>query len=67
VLILDKFLKPGEIAWFRRVLNLLSQHLVTRLDVVFEQVLSSVPQLKVEANVPVLAGGWFRIIRLVKG
>jgi ubiquinone/menaquinone biosynthesis C-methylase UbiE len=67
VLILDKFLKPGEIAWFRRILNLLSQHLVTRLDVVFEQILSSVPQLKIEANVPVLAGGWFRNIRLVKG
>jgi phosphatidylethanolamine/phosphatidyl-N-methylethanolamine N-methyltransferase len=66
VLILDKFLKPGETAWFRRILNLLSQHLVTRLDVVFEPVLSSVPQLKVEADVPVLAGGWFRSIRLVK-
>jgi len=67
VLILDKFLKSGETAWFRRALNLLSRHLVTRLDVVFEQVLASVPQLKVEADVPVLAGGWFRSIRIVKG
>lgn len=67
VLILDKFLRPGETAWLRRTLNLLSQHVVTRLDVVFEDVLASVPQLKVEADMPVLTGGWFRNIRLVKG
>lgn len=66
VLILDKFLKPGETAWLRRSLNLLSRHLVTRLDVVFEDLLAAVPQLKLEADVPVLAGGWFRSIRLIK-
>ncbi|MEO7560404.1 MAG: methyltransferase domain-containing protein, partial [Nitrosospira sp.] len=66
VLILDKFLKPGETAWIRRTLNLLSRHIVTRLDVVFEDVLAGVPELKVEADVPVLASGWFRRIRLVK-
>lgn len=67
VLILDKFLRLGETAWLRRALNLLSQHVVTRLDVVFEDVLASVPQLKVEADMPVLACGWFRSIRLLKG
>lgn len=66
VLILEKFLKPGETAWFRRALNLLSQHLVTRLDVVFEEVLADVPELRVDKDEPVLAGGWFRSIRLVK-
>ena len=66
VLILDKFLRPGETAWIRRTLNLLSQHIVTRLDVVFEEALAGVPQLKLKADVPVLAGGWFRSIRLVK-
>lgn len=66
VLILDKFLKPGEAAWIRRTLNLVSQHVVTRLDVVFEKVLADVPELKLERDVPVLAGGWFRSIRLVK-
>ncbi|HEV7928673.1 MAG TPA: class I SAM-dependent methyltransferase [Nitrosospira sp.] len=66
VLILDKFLKPGETAWFRRTLNLLSQHLVTRLDVVFEEVLAAVPELKIGSDTPVLAGGWFRSIRLTK-
>lgn len=66
VLILDKFLKPGETAWIRRTLNLLSRHIVTRLDVVFEEVLAGVPELRLERDVPVLAGGWFRSIRLVK-
>jgi len=66
VLILDKFLKPGETALVRRTLNLLARHTVTRLDVVFEEVLASVPGLKLEADMPVLAGGWFRSIRLVK-
>jgi phosphatidylethanolamine/phosphatidyl-N-methylethanolamine N-methyltransferase len=66
VLILDKFLRPGETAWFRRTLNLLSQHLVTRLDVVFEEVLAAVPELKIASDTPVLAGGWFRRIRLTK-
>ena len=66
VLILDKFLKPGETAPLRRMLNLLSRHLVTRLDVVFEEVLAGVPELKVASDMPVLAGGWFRSIRLTK-
>ena len=66
VLILDKFLKRGESAWFRRTLNLLSQHLVTRLDVVFEDVLDAVPQLKIASDTPVLADGWFRSILLTK-
>jgi phosphatidylethanolamine/phosphatidyl-N-methylethanolamine N-methyltransferase len=67
ILILDKFLKPGETAWIRQTLNLLVQHMVTRLDVVFEEVLADVPRLKLEADMPVLAGGWFRSICLVKG
>ncbi|MBA4142517.1 MAG: class I SAM-dependent methyltransferase [Nitrosospira sp.] len=67
VLILDKFLKPGETAWFRRMLNLVSQHIVTRLDVVFEEVLAAAPELGMARDEPVLAGGWFRSIRLVKG
>ena len=66
VLILDKFLKPGEVAWIRRTLNLLSRHTVTRLDVVFEEMLAGVPELKLETDVPVLARGWFRSIRLTR-
>lgn len=66
VLILDKFLQPGETAWLRRALNPLARRVATRLDVVFEEVLADVPGLKLEADVPVLASGWFRSIRLVK-
>jgi ubiquinone/menaquinone biosynthesis C-methylase UbiE len=66
VLILDKFLRPGERAPLRRALNLISRHLATRLDVVFEEVLARVPELRVESDEPVLAGGWFRSLRLVK-
>lgn len=66
MLILDKFLKPGETAWLRRALNPLVRRVATRLDVVFEEVLAGVPELRLEADVPVLAGGWFRSIRLVK-
>ena len=66
VLIQDKFLKAGESAPLRRMLNLLSRHLVTRLDVVFEEVLAAVPELKIASDMPVLAGGWFRSIHLTK-
>ena len=58
VLILDKFVDQGETAWLRRALNLLSQHIATRLDVIFEEVLEGVPGLKWERDLPVLAGGW---------
>jgi SAM-dependent methyltransferase len=66
VLILDKFLRPGQHAPLRRALNLLSRHVATRLDVVFEDVLGRVPNLRVESDQPAFAGGWFRSIRLVK-
>ena len=66
ILLLDKFLRRNERAWFRRALNPLAARIATRLDVVFEDVLESVPGLKVESDVPVLANGWFRTIRLVK-
>jgi len=66
ILLLDKFLRRNERAWFRRALNPLAARIATRLDVVFEDALKSVSGLKVESDVPVLARGWFRNIRLVK-
>lgn len=66
ILLLDKFLRRNELAWFRRALNPLAARIATRLDVVFEDVLESVFGLKVESDVPVLVNGWFRNIRLVK-
>ena len=66
VLILDKFLRPGERAWLRRTLNPLARSIATRTDVVFEEVLAAVPGLQLIDDQPALAGGWFRRIRLVR-
>ncbi len=66
IIILDKFLRPNKLALLRRALNPLSRRIATRMDVVFEEVLSAVPQLRLVSDVPMLAGGWFRGIVLQK-
>ena len=66
VLIFDKFLKPGELAWFRRTFSPVSSRIATKLDVVFEDVLTNVPRLKMVRNEPALVRGWFRLIGLQK-
>jgi len=66
IVLFDKFLKPNKLALLRRALNPLSRRIATRMDVVFEEVLSAVPQLRVVSDVPMLAGGWFRGIVLQK-
>src|SRR5450759_3064161 len=66
IIILDKFLRPNKLALLRRALNPLSRRIATRMDVVFEEVLSGVPQLRLVSDVPMLAGGWFRGIVLQK-
>jgi ubiquinone/menaquinone biosynthesis C-methylase UbiE len=65
LLIFDKFLRRGERGW-KRWLNPLSRHVATRLDVIFEDVLDHVGGMHVASNQPVLAGNWFRLIRLLK-
>lgn len=66
LLVFDKFLRPGERGLWKRALNPLVRHLATRLDVVFEEVLSEAPALDKHHDEPALAGGWFRLIRLRK-
>jgi len=66
VLVLDKFLRPGQRAWLRRALTPLAGALATRLDVVFEDLLAQIAELAVESDRPALAGGWFRRIRLTR-
>ena len=61
VLVLDKFLRRGEHAWLRRALNPLARRIVTRTDVVFEDVLAAVPALRLIDDRPALARGWFRL------
>jgi len=66
VWVLDKFLRPGEFAPLRRVLNIFASRVATRTDVVFEEALAQVPTLKLLSDEPLAAGGWFRGIKLVK-
>lgn len=66
IFLFDKFLRHGERAWLRRALSPFSGQIATRLDVVFEEVLESVPELRVLSDQPVLARGWFRLIELQK-
>ncbi len=66
ILLFDKFLRHGERAWLRRGLSPLVAQMATRLDVVFEDVLATTPDLRVLADEPALAGGWFRLIELLK-
>ena len=65
-LVFDKFLRHGQPALLRRLANPLMRRVATRLDVVFEPLLSATPALQVEDDQPALAGGWFRTIRLRK-
>ncbi len=66
VLIFDKFLRRGQSAPLRRLLSPLAGQVATRLDVVFEDVLSRTPGLRLLSDEPAVAGGWFRRIRLVR-
>lgn len=66
VLILDKFLRPGQSAPLRRLLNVFLRHIATRTDVVFEHLLPSAPSLRVLQDEPAIPGGWFRYIELQK-
>ncbi len=64
--VLDKFLRPGETALLRRMVNPLMRRIATRTDVVFEDVLAGVAGLRVLDDRPAMAGGWFRMITLEK-
>jgi phosphatidylethanolamine/phosphatidyl-N-methylethanolamine N-methyltransferase len=66
ILVFDKFLRPGERAWLRRSLSFVTAQIATRLNVVFEDVLVTVPSLKLISDEPALVGGWFRLIELRK-
>lgn len=66
ILLLDKFLRPGQLAPLRRLMNLPLRYVATRTNVVFETVLDRFPELQVERDEPALARGWFRYIKLLK-
>lgn len=66
ILVLDKFLQRGARAPLRRLVSPLAARIATRTDVVFEDALAMAPGLSMKSDEPALAGGWFRLIRLVK-
>ena len=66
ILLFDKFLKRGQFALLRRALSPFVAQVATRLDVVFEDILEAAPGLRILADEPVLARGWFRLIELQK-
>jgi ubiquinone/menaquinone biosynthesis C-methylase UbiE len=66
IILFDKFLQPHQHAPIRRFFSFFTRHFATRIDVVFEEVLSATPELEVVSDVPMLAKGWFRGIVLRK-
>lgn len=65
IFILDKFLRPGQLALSRRLLNLFLRHIATRTDVVFEELLEQTG-LQVISDQGFFPGGWFRRIVVEK-
>ena len=66
ILVLDKFLRAGQAAPLRRLINPIIKQLATQTNVVFEDVLSHCTALNVIDDVPAAANGWFRRIVLQK-
>lgn len=66
MLLFDKFLRPQERATWRRLANRVTRRVATSLDVVFEHLLETLPELDRVHDEPALASGWFRLIRLRK-
>ena len=66
ILVLDKFLRPGERAFWRRLLAPLSGPIATHTDLVFEDLLTQRPELHCRSDTPAAVGGWFRLIVLEK-
>jgi len=64
--VFDKFLKQGQFAPCRRLINIFSRHIATHTDVVLETLLSAQPELRLTHEEPALARGWFRFLIIEK-
>ncbi|ALG66790.1 class I SAM-dependent methyltransferase [Beggiatoa leptomitoformis] len=65
IIILDKFLRAGQHAPIRRLINPLISKIATRTDVVFESLQRPV-EVTLLSDKPALLNGWFRYIVLEK-
>lgn len=66
ILILDKFLRPGQRAPLRRLINPVLRRIATRTDVIFEPLLTECTDLNLVENSAASMSGWFRHIVLQK-
>lgn len=66
IFILDKFLRQGQQAPLRRLINPVIRHIATQTNVVFEDLLDQCPSMQLIKDEPALAAGWFRRIILQK-
>ena len=66
IFIIDKFLRPRQLAPLRRLLSPMLRHVATNTNVVFEDLHKQCPQLKLIDDQPALLAGWFRSIELEK-
>ena len=66
IILFDKFLNPNQHAPMRRLFNGITRRFATRMDVIFEELLHSSPELEVVCDAPMLVNGWFRGIVLLK-
>lgn len=66
ILILDKFIKPDEKAYIRRMISPLLGKIATRTDVVFEELLQQCPDAQLMSDESAALGGFFRHILLRK-
>jgi len=66
IIILDKFIRPGQKAYLRRLISPILGLLITRTNVVFEKLLDACPDLKLLSDEPTELSSWFRRIELQK-
>lgn len=66
IIILDKFIRPGQKAFVRRLISPILGLLITRTNVVFENLLSNCKNLTLISDETTELSSWFRRIELRK-